>query len=96
MSAKPETVFRQKCERILTEIPRCWAESIQQKAICGTPDKLCCINGKFVALEFKGSEQSKRSALQEYKLQMIRKAGGEAHFVYPENWDEIYQHLLIL
>lgn len=62
-------------------------------ALGGIPDFLGCINGQFVALELKKDNTSPPSALQAYILEKIRKAGGMAFVVSPENWEEIYAHL---
>ncbi len=90
---KPETKFRRKIDPLLKKIPNSWWESISQKSIIGTPDKLGCINGKFVALEFKATEKSPVGSIQELKLKRIIKAGGIGYLVYPENWDYIYKLL---
>jgi len=64
----------------------------------GIPDRVGCINCKFVALEFKRSEKesqkvSGRIALQRHTLDKIRDAGGISIFVYPENAEEVYTKL---
>lgn len=43
----------------------------------GLPDLVCCINGRFVGIEFKQPGQ-KASAVQELRHKQIRKAGGVA------------------
>lgn len=86
MSQKPETVFRQKVQKALDKIPHAWFESIQQKAIGGTPDILGCVNGFFVALELKADTKSTVSKLQEYKLKQIANANGLGFVVNPSNW----------
>lgn len=97
MSQKPETVFRGKVRRWLSEtFPKGWFESIQQVAIGGTPDILGCIAGWFVALELKASEKATVSPLQLLKLERIRAAGGIGLLVYPENWEEVQRKLLAL
>ena len=93
MSQKPETIFRAKVRAKLDLIPNAWFESIQQKAIQGTPDLLGCINGRFVALELKSHAAAKVSALQELKLQKIASAGGVGFVVDPSNWEETYNVL---
>lgn len=75
-------------------MPEAWFESIQQVAIVGTPDVLSCIRGRFVSLEFKASEKSKRSEMQIYKGSLIGKAGGSSYFVFPENVHEVESELL--
>jgi hypothetical protein len=75
--------------------PPIFHESIQQKAIVGTPDILCCIQGRFVAIEIK-SKGGKLSALQKVKLQKIIDAGGIGIEVNPSNFEEakyVLEHL---
>lgn len=96
MAQKPETVFRQKFRAKLDKIPNCWFESIQQKSISGTPDLLGCVNGFFVGLELKSTDEEKASKLQELKLARIAQAGGMGLLVSPGNADaaiEIIKHL---
>lgn len=70
--------------RELRKIPGVWAEKIQQVALRGTPDILACCNGVFVAIELK-VDDNKADPLQEYKLEMIRGAGGKVFVAYPKN-----------
>ena len=96
MSQKPETKFRAKVRAKLDLLPNSWFESIQQRAIRGTPDILGCINGFFVALELKATATSSITALQEHKLKGIGRAGGVAYVIHPDNFDSAYallQHL---
>jgi hypothetical protein len=72
----------------LKQIPNLWAESIQQRLIAGTPDILICVNGYFVGLELK-AEGGKPTALQQWKLQEIAKAGGMGIVADPSNWHEV-------
>lgn len=44
----------------------------------GEPDITCCYKGKYVAFELKRDEKEKARKLQEYKMKLIRKAGGIA------------------
>lgn len=74
--------------KALSLIPNSFWESIQQKTIGGTPDVLGCINGFFIAIEFK-SAKGTVSALQDYKLKRIAKAGGIAFVCWPDNFDDI-------
>jgi len=96
MSAKSETLFRARAMRMFKSIPNSWWESISQRAICGTPDVLGCVKGRFVALEFKATAKSKQAKLQDYKIRLINEAGGIGFFVHPDNWEEIYEYLLTL
>ena len=89
MAQKKETVFRQRFDKKLARIPNSFFESIQQKTIQGTPDKLGVIRGIFIALEFKASIKEKPTPLQTLKLDRIKKAGGYGFVVFPENEDQI-------
>lgn len=66
-------------------------EKIQQVAKRGTPDFLCCMNSTFVAIELKVDAELEH--LQDYKLELIAKAGGVGLVVTPENWDLTYEFL---
>ncbi len=87
---KAETVFRTKVRERLKTIPNAWFESIQQKAISGTPDMLGCVNGFFVALELKATDRDQPTALQAVKLQRIVDANGMALVVHPGNVDHVF------
>lgn len=92
MAQKPETVFRKKVRGDLQELTRLgpfWFEAIQQKAIVGTPDFLCCIKGLFLALELKATDTSTVSFIQMVKLEAITKADGIALIVSPNCWGEL-------
>lgn len=67
-------------------------------SIHGIPDRFCCVNGRFVSLEFKRSlkdalAKSPRHSLQSYTLEDISYAGGYARVVYPENSQLIYEQI---
>ena len=53
----------------------------------GVPDLLCCVGGRFVAVELK-SENGKPSNLQIYNIEEIKKSGGIAFVLYPQNFEE--------
>lgn len=93
MAKKPETVFKEKVQKDLKKLPNTWFEKIQQVCIRGTPDLLCCISGKFVAIELKASSSEFPDALQDHKLQSIANADGMALVVNPDNWVETYMVL---
>jgi hypothetical protein len=46
----------------------------------GTPDAIICINGRFIAVEFKSSI-GKQKPLQEYQEKKIVESGGEYYLV---------------
>lgn len=53
----------------------------------GVPDILACVNGYFVAIEVKGP-RGRPSDLQLYNIDKIRKAGGIAIVLYPDQFDK--------
>jgi len=94
-----ESVFEDKFISRLRELQDSWwpfkSTATTER---GIPDRIGCINGRFVALEFKRSqgEAAKtegRIVLQRYNLAKLRDAGAIALFVYPENKEEIYSKL---
>jgi len=52
----------------------------------GIPDIVCCVEGKFLAVECKAGH-NKPTALQDRELQRIRDAGGTALVINEENID---------
>ena len=46
----------------------------------GCPDVICCLNGKFIALEVK-ADKGIVSQLQEHNIKLIRNSGGIAEVV---------------
>jgi len=89
-----EKNFRKHVDAFLEALPRSFWESISQKSIRGTADKIGCINGTYCRLEIKRSRTAKKSALQNYLISKARSAGGYAEFVYPENWESIKKDLM--
>ena len=68
-----------------------WSNGIQRS---GVPDILVCINGKFLGVEVK-AENGKPSELQLYNIEQIRKAGGIAIVLYPQQYEE-FQRLVTM
>lgn len=94
--SKPETKFRvNQVDPFLAKLPQSWFESVQQVAIGGTPDKLGCIRGRFVAIELK-AEDGTLSPRQRSKLKKIAKIGGVAIVCRPQNWKEVQELLTAL
>ncbi len=80
-----EANFRKRVDKFLKTLKRTHAESIQQVSIGGTPDKLLCVNGHFVALELK-DRGKQPTALQRRFLDRTERAGGFAFCADPDNW----------
>lgn len=89
MAPKAETNFKVRVKAYLATLPHTWHVKVQQVGIRGTPDILCCIRGRFVALELKRSATAHIDPLQYHILGLISQAGGYAMVVYPENWAEV-------
>lgn len=58
----------------------------------GVPDILCCVNGKFLAIEVKG-DGGRPSPLQLHNIEQIEAAGGHAVVLYPNDF-EAFKSLL--
>lgn len=54
----------------------------------GVPDFLCCVNGKFLAIEAKAGN-NKPTALQEKNLKAIIESGGDAWVVNETNVEDL-------
>jgi pantoate kinase len=54
----------------------------------GVPDFLCCVNGKFLAIEAKAGKGT-TTALQDKNLTQIREAGGLTAVIYETNLADI-------
>jgi Holliday junction resolvase len=50
----------------------------------GVPDVVCCVNGKFLAIECKAGT-NKPTALQEKEINDIKKSGGHAYVINETN-----------
>lgn len=51
----------------------------------GVPDFLCCMKGKFLAIEAKAHDNSKTTALQKQQLEHIEAAGGNTFVIHSAN-----------
>jgi len=86
----PEASFYYRVRPKLVAIPNSiWFP----RAAFTTIDLIGSINGKTVALEFKATVKAKRSLRQKHMLDKVLKTGGYASFVYPENWQEVFEDL---
>lgn len=61
----------------------------------GVPDFLCCVNGKFLAIEAKAGK-GKTTALQEKNLRQIQDSNGWSMVVNEESIEEVQIILNIL
>ena len=97
----PESRFKKQAMGAIKEIPRGWFFTKEALGIRGIPDVIGLINGRFVALEFKKDASSARrktgrTVLQRYNIGLIKKCGGYASFIFPENFHEVYEELVAL
>lgn len=58
----------------------------------GVPDLLVCVNGHFLGVELKASN-GKSSRLQLLNIEQIKKAGGIAMTLYPDDF-EMFKNLI--
>lgn len=61
----------------------------------GVPDIICCVNGKFLAIECKAGKGT-TTVLQDRELQAIKEAGGIAMVINEDNLDALAQVLKVL
>jgi Holliday junction resolvase len=61
-----------------------WGGGFQR---AGIPDILCCVNGRFVAIELK-AEGGRVSKLQEYNLTWVKESGGIAMVLRPDGYED--------
>lgn len=69
-------------------------------ALRGVPDYVGCVNGYAVFLEYKKDKaeiykDKGRTKLQEYRMSQVRKNGGYASFIYPQNHDQVLREMKI-
>jgi len=95
MSKKEETKFGEWIDHDLRKLfgQDIWIENIQQVGKRGTPDRLICLKGHFVAIELK-TDTGIIEPLQVRKLLKINKAGGLGVVVSPTNWSIVREILI--
>lgn len=91
-----EKLFENKVKTFLKSqnawILKTWGGGFQRS---GIPDLLCCVNGKFVAIEVKASK-GKASELQLYNIKKIKESGGVAIVLYPKDFEDFKEMILKL
>lgn len=94
-----ESTFEKKCVKELRELPYSyWPDKLEASSIRGIPDRIGCVCGMYIAIEFKKNKEEARKntgriVLQKKTLEEIKMAQGLAFIVYPENWDETFQKI---
>jgi pantoate kinase len=87
MATTPESRVKAKIRAILKEHNVYYAMPIGTGyGNSGVPDFLCCVNGKFVAIEAKAGK-GLATALQIKNLDQVHKAGGYACIINETNLD---------
>lgn len=85
MAATPESLVKKKIKAILKAHGIYYAMPIGTGyGNSGVPDFLCCLNGKFFAIEAKAGKGT-TTALQEKNLKNIIESGGDAWVVNETN-----------
>lgn len=90
-----EKLFENRIKKFLKE-QCCWYVKYWgggQFTKSGIPDLLICCNGYFVAVEVK-AENGKPSELQLWNIEEIKKAGGIAMVLYPNQFGDFKKIIL--
>jgi pantoate kinase len=89
MASTPEAKVKEKIKKILKEHGVYYAMPMGTGyGNSGVPDFLCCVSGKFLAIEAKAGKGIP-TALQEKNLRDIKAAGGLAMVVNENNIEEL-------
>ena len=97
MAATPEAKVKAKIKKILEENGVYYAMPIGTGyGRSGVPDFLCCVDGKFLAIEAKATDKDKPTALQLREMKRIEEAGGETIVIYAENVDKLAKVLTLV
>ena len=89
MATTPEAKVKAKIKAILKAHDIYYAMPIGTGyGSSGVPDFLCCVNGKFVAIEAKAGK-GKTTALQDKNIKQIIASGGLAIVVNEDNMQEL-------
>lgn len=89
MAATPESKVKAKIKAILAKHNAYYAMPVGSGyGNAGVPDFLCCVNGRFVAVEAKAGK-GRATALQEKHIEKIQTVGGLAIIVREDNLDEL-------
>jgi hypothetical protein len=96
MASTPESKVKAKIKAILKEQGVYYAMPIGTGyGNAGVPDFLCCVNGRFVAIEAKAGK-GKPTALQVKNINTIHDCGGQAWVVNEDDLDSLAEHIKFL
>lgn len=89
---KPEAIFASKVMAYLRTMygPRLWETALRGGLgmRSGVPDRLICIDGRFLAIEFKNPDGSGRlGPKQEVEISKLQKAGAAVYVV--QSWQQV-------
>lgn len=89
MADTPEAKVKKKIKATLNEHDIYYAMPVGSGfGNSGVPDFLCCVNGRFVAIEAKAGRGT-TTALQQKHLREIEKAGGVSLVLNEESMDSL-------
>lgn len=84
----PEGRVKDQVKAILNATPECWYFLPVQNGMgqMGIPDFICCVRGKFLAIETKSKHTSRKlTALQARQIDLINTASGTAVVINEDN-----------
>lgn len=96
-----ESTFQRKLLKELRKIPNSIWFVKEARSIRGLPDLYGSVNGRFVVLEVKKSEEESRKStghicLQRKTIADVQSKKGYGSFVYPENMKYVIEELTLL
>ena len=79
MARTPEAITKQDIRRWLVEVGAWFFTPVNTgRGRMGIPDFICCIGGRFVAIEAKRAKGGRTTYHQEHEIELIQRAGGVA------------------
>ena len=91
-----EKQFENKIKKFLKShniwFTKIWGGGFQK---AGIPDILACVNGRFIAIELKGSN-GKPTELQKYNIRRINECNGVGIILYPKDFERFKKLILDL
>ena len=97
MATTPEAKVKARIKKILEENGVYYAMPIGTGyGRSGVPDFLCCVDGKFLAIEAKATDKDKPTALQMREMKRIEDVGGGAVVIHEGNVDGLVNVLFIM
>lgn len=88
----PEGKVKAMVKKTLDNTPHCWYFLPVQNGMgqSGIPDFICCVRGKFLAIETKSKYTSRKlTALQARQIELINTASGTAVVINEDNIDDL-------